>query len=77
MNDYWRSQFGGGPSVIGRRIMADGASTEIIGVMPPGFWFMDKQAAVIARYQFDRGKVFIGQFGSAALKPGAWRISTG
>lgn len=73
MNDYWRRKFGGDPSVIGRRIMVDGESAEIIGVMPPGFWFMDKHAAVIAPYQWDRAKVFIGQFGFQALarlKPG-------
>jgi predicted permease len=73
MNDYWRRKFGADPSVIGRRIMVDGESAEIIGVMPPGFWFMDKHAAVIAPYQWDRAKVFIGQFGFhalARLKPG-------
>lgn len=73
MNDYWLRKFGGDPSVIGRRIMADGASTQIIGVMPPGFWFMDKHAAVIAPLQLDRAKVFVGQFGFQALarlKPG-------
>jgi predicted permease len=73
MNDYWRRKFGGDPSVIGRRIMADGESTEIIGVMPPGFWFMDQHAAVIAPYQWDRAKVFVGQFDFGALarlKPG-------
>jgi predicted permease len=73
MNDYWRRKFGGDASVIGRRIMVDGESTEIIGVMPPGFWFMDKHAAVIAPFQFDRAKVFIGQFSYQALarlKPG-------
>jgi predicted permease len=73
MNDYWRRKFGGDASVIGRRIMVDGESTEVIGVMPPGFWFMDKHAAVIAPFQFDRAKVFIGQFSYQALarlKPG-------
>jgi putative ABC transport system permease protein len=33
----WRRRFGGDPSVIGRTIPLEGASYEIIGVMPPGF----------------------------------------
>ena len=33
----WRRRFGGDPSVIGRTIPLEGASYEIIGVMPPDF----------------------------------------
>ena len=33
----WRRRFGGDPSVIGRTIPLEGASYEIIGVMPPAF----------------------------------------
>lgn len=36
----WQSRFGGDPSVVGRRIAADGAgheTREVIGVMPAGF----------------------------------------
>jgi putative ABC transport system permease protein len=47
MNDYWRRKFGADLSVIGRRIMVDGQSTEVIGVMLPRFRFMDMHADVI------------------------------
>ena len=70
---YWQRKFGGDPSAIGRRIMVDGDASEIIGILPPGFRFMNSRAALIEPLQFDRAKVFVGNFsyrGVARLKPG-------
>jgi putative ABC transport system permease protein len=70
---YWERKFGGDPSVIGRRVMVDGEAAEIIGILPPGFRFMNSTAALIEPLQLDRGKVFVGNFsfrGVARLKPG-------
>ena len=36
---FWRRQFGGASSVIGRRVTLGGDSYEIVGVMPPAFRF--------------------------------------
>ncbi len=54
---YWQRRFGGDPKVIGRRIMADGAAHEIIGVLPRGFWFMDQGHDLVMPLQFNRSKV--------------------
>jgi len=35
----WRQDFGGATSVIGHRVMLDGALVTVIGVMPRGFFF--------------------------------------
>ncbi|HUK31826.1 MAG TPA: ABC transporter permease [Candidatus Acidoferrum sp.] len=35
----WKRAFGSDPAAIGRRILLDGESYEIIGIMPPGFQF--------------------------------------
>jgi predicted permease len=70
---YWQRKFGGDASVIGRRIRVDGEADEIIGILPPGFRFMNSHAAVITPLQLDRSKVFIGNFSYqsvARLKPG-------
>jgi putative ABC transport system permease protein len=70
---YWQRKFGGDPSVIGRRIMVDGAASEVIGILPPGFRIMNSTAALIQPLQFDRSKIFVGQFSFQAvarLKPG-------
>ena len=34
---FWRRRFGADPTVVGRRIDLDGASVDVIGVMPAGF----------------------------------------
>ncbi len=70
---YWQRRFGGDAGVIGRRIMIDGKAHEVIGVMPAGFRFMNPHAGLIVPFQFDRNKVFIGNFSYftvARLRPG-------
>ncbi len=70
---FWKTHFGGDPSVVGRPLALDGESHEIIGVLPPSFAFLDMKPAVITPFQFDRGKMFLGNFsyqGIARLKPG-------
>jgi hypothetical protein len=37
--DLWQHQFGGSPSIIGRRITLSGERATVIGVMPRGFAF--------------------------------------
>jgi predicted permease len=69
---WFKQRFGGDPSVIGRRIMVDGVSREVIGVMPASSRFLDQDPAFMAPLQFDRSKAFLGQFsysGIARLKP--------
>lgn len=40
----WRSLFGQDPAVTGRTVRLDGAAHTVIGVMPPGFFFPDRDA---------------------------------
>ena len=35
----WRRQFGGDPSLVGRKLLVDDTPAVVIGVMPPGFAF--------------------------------------
>jgi len=44
---WWRARFGGDRSVIGRQIMVNGISREVIGVMPASFRFLDRDAALL------------------------------
>ena len=69
---FWRDKFGADASMIGRNIIIDGQPRQVIGVLPRNFWFMDSKAAVVLPLQFDRSKIFLGQFqysGIARLKP--------
>lgn len=70
---YWQRRFGGDPKVIGRRILADGAAREIIGVLPQGFWFMDQRHDLILPLRFDRAKMRLAGYnfqGIARLRAG-------
>jgi hypothetical protein len=58
----WRTKFGGDPAAIGRRILLDGKSREIIGVLPEKFRFLDLKPAVLVPLQLDRAKTFLGNF---------------
>ncbi|HVZ82230.1 MAG TPA: ABC transporter permease [Terracidiphilus sp.] len=71
---YWQRRFGGSSSVIGRNLSLDGASHEIIGVLPRGFRFLDdNDAEFYMPMQLDRSKTKLGNFsfdGLVRLKPG-------
>ncbi len=74
MFGYWKARFGGDRSVIGRRILLDGDATEIIGVLPEDFHFLDLKPSLILPMRRDRNKTYLGQFSYqsvARLKPGA------
>jgi predicted permease len=70
---YWQRKFGGDRGVLGRRMMVNAKAHEIIGVLPENFHLLDFQPSLVLPQQFDRGKVFLGNFsfvGVARLKPG-------
>src|ERR1700723_4562109 len=70
---YWRRHFGADRSVIGRNLVVDSHSREIVGVMPPGFRVVNEDFDVIVTLGFDRAKLILAGFGLhgiARLKPG-------
>jgi predicted permease len=70
---YWQRRFGGDRTVIGRNVLLDSQSREIIGVMPQGFRFLETDFDLIVPLAFDRGKVILAGFGFhgiARLKSG-------
>ncbi len=70
---FWQRRFGGSAAAMGRRILVDGAAKEIVGVMPQSFRFLDQKADLIIPFQYERGKLFLGNFsyrGIARLRPG-------
>src|SRR5580693_8686571 len=69
---YWKRQFGGDRTVIGRNLTVDSRPREIVGVMPQGFRFVDTDFDVLVPLAFDRGKLILAGFGFnaiARLKP--------
>jgi putative ABC transport system permease protein len=68
----WHRRFGGDPGVIGRAVLVDGESVNIVGVMPAGFSFPIKEEIwrpmAAAFDEKDRGRHFA--YGIGRLKPG-------
>jgi predicted permease len=70
---YWQRKFGGARDIVGRTLEIDGKSTEIIGVLPASFTFLQTDPAILLPMQFDHAKLFVGNFSFQAvarLKPG-------
>ena len=71
---YWQRRFGGDPAVIGRSIMVDSQSREIVGVMSKGFRFVDADFDLATPLAFSRVNLPLAGFGFhgiARLKPAA------
>jgi predicted permease len=71
---YWRRKFSADPTIIGRTIIVDGKSHQIIGILPKNFHFLDSEdRPVIIPMQWDRNTVHLGNYSYEALarlKPG-------
>lgn len=70
---YWKQRFGPSPSVLGRRFMVNGNPHEVIGVLPPGFSFLDEKISLVIPMRPRRNDVSLigfGDAGIARLKPG-------
>ncbi len=74
---FWRSQFGGDRSAIGRELRIDGRPHTVVGVMPPGFRPTDEEKAMWTPMAFTAKERSDDQRHSnnavflARLKPGA------
>ena len=70
---YWHRRFGSDPNVLGRTVMVNGKSREIVGVLSKELRFLRFQPDLFLPFQFDPAEVFLGNFsyqGIARLKPG-------
>src|SRR5262245_28221325 len=70
----WQSQFGGSPGVLGAKVDLDGLPYTIIGVMPPAFYFPNRDVQLWTQLRFreqdleSRANSYIEAVGR--LKPG-------
>jgi predicted permease len=70
---YWQRKFGSDQNVVGRQVVIDGRSNEIIGVLPASFRFLTQNPQLVMTFRFNRAEVLVGNFsyqGIARLKPG-------
>ena len=72
---FWQSRFGGDATGLGRELLINGRQSQVVGIMPPDFSFLDMtpQPDVIVAVRLDPAREAIGGFGFdalARLKPG-------
>ncbi|HOC17201.1 MAG TPA: ABC transporter permease [Vicinamibacterales bacterium] len=70
---YWERAFGAKADAVGQQVIVDGKPREIIGVLPRGFRFLDRDADMLLPFRFNRAEMFVGNFSYQAiarLKPG-------
>jgi predicted permease len=69
----WRSRFGSAADIIGRQVEINGASREVVGVMPASFRYPVAETRLWFPLQLDPNALFTGGFnynGVARLAPG-------
>ncbi len=72
--DYWQSRFGSNRSIVGQTIRVDGKASQVIGVMPKEFRFLDwEQPSLFLPLRLDRGKTTLGQLSYEGVAPIALR----
>ncbi|HSR70133.1 MAG TPA: ABC transporter permease [Acidobacteriota bacterium] len=70
---YWQRHFGGNSGALGKTLNLSGNSHEIIGVLAPGFRFLNTDPELLIPFRFDRSETILGNFsyqGVARLKDG-------
>lgn len=75
-NELWQTRFGGDPQIIGKQATFNARQRTIVGVMPPGFHFLDNQVKAWMPIALDPATNYretSGRFLRAIgrLKPGA------
>ena len=60
---YWQRRFGGDRAVIGRSIMVDSQTRQIVGVMPQGFRMVTTDFDFMMPLAFDRNALKLAGFG--------------
>jgi predicted permease len=72
---FWQRRFGGDEAAVGRQLSIDSQSSEVVGIMPPDFRFLDMtpQPDVIVAVRLDPATATNGSFGFQALA----RLRTG
>ncbi len=51
-HEYWQSEFGGDPNVLGRKLTPT-SERDIVGVLAPGFEILDERPQVFLPYTMD------------------------
>jgi predicted permease len=65
--DLWRRAFGRDPSLVGRRVMIDGVSNQVIGIMPAGYDVHEQKVELWRPLTIPTGADLLNEDGSHGL----------
>jgi len=74
-HSLWQRRFGGDPGIIGRSIMLDGESREVVGIMPPNFRVPSPKTELWVPLQLDIRD--IGDYWGSSYMPIVARLRPG
>jgi putative ABC transport system permease protein len=74
--DLWRRAFGSDPTLLGRRVMIDGVSNQVVGIMPAGYDVHEQKVELWQPLTIPNGADLLNQDGSHFLY-GVGRLKTG
>jgi len=63
----WQRSFDGDPGAVGRTIELNGVSRRVVGVMPPGFGYPDREARAWIPLEVDPAQAPLAAFGAAGI----------
>jgi predicted permease len=66
-DEFWKRRFGSDPSIVGRTIVLDGEALEVIGIMPAGFGFPDKETQLWVPHRIDPADLGLANFNCYAI----------
>ena len=66
-NSLWKRRFGSDPGIIGRSVLLNGNTHEVVGIMPPGFSFPEDETDYWVPLAIDPGAAPPGEFGWRAI----------
>ncbi len=73
--EFWRSEFGGDPSILGQALSVEGHNVTVVGVLPRGFEGIEKDSSpfdVLLPLSFDR---ILQPVGAMIDEPGAFWLT--
>jgi predicted permease len=70
----WRQRFGADPGVLGRPVQLDGQSYTVVGILPDGLAYPDRQTLAIVPYRVPPPNELALFSAIAALRPGATAV---
>ncbi|MDA8020352.1 MAG: ABC transporter permease [Thermoanaerobaculia bacterium] len=66
-HDYWQSRFAGEASAVGQQLRIEGATHEIVGVVPPQLQGLGLPSDLVLPFEIERSSLYVGNIGFGSV----------